>query len=132
MRTMSCRERPPSRVCQRGRDFSSATGRTHSRPGGDYREEFEQRAETVLAKSESERNAGAVFGQFSETERLETDGESESAEKEEEGRREITRRENGNDFDDFDDDDEEQLERKQRNGNDDEGDEKKKKRRRRL
>ena len=130
MRTMSCRERPPSRVCQRGRDFSSATGRTHSRPGGDYREEFEQRAETVLAKSESERNAGAVFGQFSETERLETDGESESAEKEEEGRREITRRENGNDFDDFDDD-EEQLERK-RNGNDDEGDEKKKKRRRRL
>ena len=130
MRTMSCRERPPSRVCQRGRDFSSAAGRTHSRPGGDYREEFEQRAETVLAKSESERNAGAVFGQFSETERLETDGESESAEKEEEGRREITRRENGNDFDDFDDD-EEQLERK-RNGNDDEGDEKKKKRRRRL
>ncbi len=130
MRTMSCRESPPSRVCQRGRDFSSATGRTHSRPGGDYREEFEQRAETVLAKSESERNAGAVFGQFSETERLETDGESESAEKEEEGRREITRRENGNDFDDFDDD-EEQLERK-RNGNDDEGDEKKKKRRRRL
>ena len=118
-------------MCQRGRDFSSATGRTHSRPGGDYREEFEQRAETVLAKSESERNAGAVFGQFSETERLETDGESESAEKEEESRREITRRENGNDFDDFDDDDEEQLERKQRNGNDDEGDEKKKKRRRR-
>ena len=75
-------------MCQRGRDFSSATGRTHPRPGGDYREEFEQRAETVLAKSESERNAGAVFGQFSETERLET--ESESTEKEEEGRREIT------------------------------------------
>ena len=54
------------------------------------REEFEQRAETILAKSESERNAGAVFGQFSETERLEKDGESESAEKEEGVRREIT------------------------------------------
>ena len=77
-------------MCQRGRDPPLPPDERIPDPVGSIA--GEQRAETVLAKSESERNAGAVFGQLAKPRDWRRTVKV-SAEKEEEGRREITRRE---------------------------------------
>jgi len=70
------------RFRQQRRDLPVTERRTDTRPGGNNRQKFIEGTETLFTKSASARDAGKVFGELSETERLEANGESESTEKE--------------------------------------------------
>jgi len=72
-----------SRVRQQRHDRPVTANRTDTRPGGNNRQKSLQGTETLFTKSASARDAGTVFGEPGETERLESNGESESTEKEE-------------------------------------------------
>ena len=71
-----------SRVRQQRHDRPVTEIRTDTRPGGNNRQKSLQGTETLFTKSASARDAGTVFGEPGETERLEENGESESTETE--------------------------------------------------
>lgn len=71
-----------ARFRQQRHDLPVTERRTDTRPGGNNRQKFIQGTKTLFTKSASARDAGKVFGELSETERLEENGESESTEKE--------------------------------------------------
>ena len=70
------------RVRQQRHDRPVTANRTDTRPGGNNRQKSLQGTETLFTKSASARDAGTVFGEPGETERLEENGESESTETE--------------------------------------------------
>ena len=78
----SDKKRSNARVRQQRHHLPVTERRTDTRPGGNNRQKSLQGTETLFTKSASARDAGKVFGELSETERLEENGESESTEKE--------------------------------------------------
>ena len=82
LRTMPGDTKHVQRVRQQRHDRPVTKNRTDTRPGGNNRQKSLQGTETLFTKSASARDAGTVFGEPGETERLEENGESESTETE--------------------------------------------------